>query len=121
MAVPVAGPRSGMAIGDSIPAEFLGIQVQVGPAVSLHPAFILGSKDKVVGGSIAAGSTLILDGEDITLKNVHVDGCLIVRAAPGAKVGVDGHFFRISSLADDRPAPPRCPPRCPPLNGRIDR
>jgi hypothetical protein len=93
MAVPVAGPRSGMAIGDSIPAEFLGIQVQVGPAVSLHPAFILGSKDKVVGGSIAAGSTLILDGEDITLKNVHVDGCLIVRAAPGAKVGVDGHFF----------------------------
>jgi len=79
----------GMTISSAVPAEFSGIKVAIPPAAILSPDFLLNCKSKVVGGSLSARSTLILEGRDITLKNVHVDGCLIVRAAKGAKVKLE--------------------------------
>lgn len=49
-------------------------------------------KTKVTGGSavkVSARSTLVLDG-DIELRALDLDGTLIIKAAPGAKVVVDG-------------------------------
>eukprot|EP01048_Picozoa_sp_COSAG05_P007983 COSAG05_NODE_586_length_8516_cov_12.928122_3_plen_236_part_00 len=64
---------TGMAIGAPLEAEFLGIKVAIPPAVSVSPGFLLGVEGKVSGGSLATGSTLIIEGEgDITLKNVTV-------------------------------------------------
>ena len=42
------------------------------------------------GVVLAPRSVLVLDGADITLKNLRVSGTLVVRAAPGARVVVDG-------------------------------
>lgn len=39
---------------------------------------------------LATRSTLILDGPDIHIKNLRVDGALVVKAAPGAHVTIDG-------------------------------
>ena len=77
---------AGMAIGAPVAADFLGIKVSIPPAVVLSPSFAVGCKGRVSGGSLAPGSTLILEGEDITLKNVHVDGCLVVKAPPGQPI-----------------------------------
>lgn len=80
---------TGMAIGDTITAEFVGIKVSIPPAAVLSPSFALGCKSKVYGGSLAPGSVIVLDGEGITLKNVNVDGCLIVKAAPGEAITLE--------------------------------
>lgn len=39
---------------------------------------------------LAPRSVLLLDGRDITIKNLRVDGALVVRAVPGARVVIDG-------------------------------
>lgn len=80
---------AGMAIGKPVPAEFLGIKVSIPPAVILSPSFAVGCKSKVSGGSLAPGSVLVLEGAGITLKNVHVDGCLIVKAKPGEEITLE--------------------------------
>ena len=80
---------TGMTIGAPVATEFLGIQLAIPPAAVLSPSFALGCRAKVIGGSLASGSSIILDGADITLKNVHVDGCLIVKAAPGEAITLE--------------------------------
>jgi UDP-sugar pyrophosphorylase len=47
---------------------------------------------KVSQGSLllASKSVLLLEGPDIAIKNLRVDGALVVRAVPGAKVVLDG-------------------------------
>jgi UDP-sugar pyrophosphorylase len=47
---------------------------------------------KVSQGSLllAPKSVLLLDGPDISIRNLRVDGALVVRAVPGAKVVLDG-------------------------------
>ncbi len=49
-------------------------------------------QEKVSRGSLllAPRSVLLLEGRDITIKNLRVDGALVVRAAPGAQVVIDG-------------------------------
>lgn len=49
-------------------------------------------QDKVSQHSILLGpkSVLVLEGRDIHIKNLKVDGALVVRAVPGAKVTIDG-------------------------------
>ena len=39
---------------------------------------------------LAPRAVLLLEGRDISIKNCRVDGALIIRAAPGAAVVVDG-------------------------------
>lgn len=49
-------------------------------------------QEKVLQHSIllAPKSVLLLEGRDIHIKNLKVDGALVVKAAPGAKVVIDG-------------------------------
>lgn len=49
-------------------------------------------QSKVCGGGVllAPLSVLVLEGRDITIKNLRVDGALVVRAVPGARVVIDG-------------------------------
>jgi UDP-sugar pyrophosphorylase len=39
---------------------------------------------------LAPRSVLLLDGPDIHIKNLRVEGALVVRAVPGARVVIDG-------------------------------
>lgn len=91
----------GMAIGVDTPAEFLDIKVGIPPAVVLSGQFMMSRGTNVVGGSLAAGSALIVKGEgEVHLNNVHVEGALVVEACAGAtvtleniKVVNDGYSF----------------------------
>jgi hypothetical protein len=55
-------------------------------------SFFCSVQAKVSQGSLllAPKSVLLLDGPDISIKNLRVDGALVVRAVPGAKVVLDG-------------------------------
>jgi UDP-sugar pyrophosphorylase len=80
----------GMEIGDDLDAEYLGIKVKIPPAVSLSSEFYMSRGTNVVGGSLAAGSTLICKGNgQIHLHNVHVEGTLVVEACEGATVTLE--------------------------------
>eukprot|EP00898_Chlorokybus_atmophyticus_P004496 jgi/Chlat1/5047/Chrsp33S05056 len=77
-------------------ATYNGIEVEVYPRILLSPDFGITFKDiksKVVGGSkvkVSQKSVLVIEGEDIYLEDMNVDGALILKAAPGAKVHVAG-------------------------------
>jgi len=70
---------------------FSGIKVQVGARVVLHPSFGLTQaeiRSKVKGkAKISNNSTLILEGEHITLGDeVEIDGTLAVKTSPHSEV-----------------------------------
>jgi len=73
---------------------FNGMAVEALPRVVLSPSFaptLADVKAKVKAGSIilSPGSVLVLDGADIRVEGpLQVQGALVVRAAPGAKVVV---------------------------------
>jgi len=70
-----------------------GIPVTTGPRVVLSPTFATTQEDitkKIIGGRISQRSTLVLDGPDIVVKNLWLDGALIIKASPGCHVDVDG-------------------------------
>uniref|UniRef100_A0A7S3YN92 UTP-monosaccharide-1-phosphate uridylyltransferase n=1 Tax=Lotharella globosa TaxID=91324 RepID=A0A7S3YN92_9EUKA len=80
--------------GDGKKENILGIPCWQGARVCLSPSFAstmqqlksrFPTPDKV---KISATSTLVLDG-DVTIKNLELDGALIVVAQPGAQVVVD--------------------------------
>mmetsp|Transcript_15679 Transcript_15679/g.25065 ORF Transcript_15679/g.25065 Transcript_15679/m.25065 type:complete len:563 (+) Transcript_15679:1285-2973(+) len=75
--------------------EFGGVPTQVGPKIVLSPSFAMTMEElkrkflspgKV---TMSAKSTLHLDGRDIEVKSLDLDGTLIVKAAPGAHVVID--------------------------------
>jgi len=86
--------------GVSIPSEgeelvsVGGIPVTPGPRVILSPSFAITQsqiKEKVTGGgSISTRSSLVVDGEEVTLNNLQLDGALVIKASYGCKVMVDG-------------------------------
>lgn len=70
-----------------------GIPVTPGPYVILSPSFSITQAEvaeKVQGGSMTTKSSLVLDGEELTVKNLTLDGALVIHAAHGCKVTVDG-------------------------------
>jgi len=70
-----------------------GIPVTEGPRIVLCPAFAITRGEiraKFMGGSVTKRSTLVLDGDGLTVKNLKLDGALVVRTAPGCEVEVDG-------------------------------
>ncbi|KAG2447470.1 hypothetical protein HYH02_007398 [Chlamydomonas schloesseri] len=75
-------------------AVFNGIATELYPRVVLGPAFapsLADIKTKVAPGSLVLGpgAVLVLDGADITIQGpLKVDGALVIRAAPGARVTV---------------------------------
>ena len=75
------------------PVSYNNVPVVLQPSVSLSPSFGVTTGEvasKVRGGSISARSTLVLDGEDIILDGLVLDGALIVKAVAGASVQIRG-------------------------------
>lgn len=70
-----------------------GIPVTPGPRIILEPGFAITQEEiqrKIEGGRITERSALVLDGEGLTVKNLDLDGALIIRTGPGCEVLVDG-------------------------------
>ncbi|MEK7307601.1 MAG: UTP--glucose-1-phosphate uridylyltransferase, partial [Nitrospirota bacterium] len=68
-----------------------GVPYQEGAKVVLSPDFAMTEQEvinKVTGGTISDRSTLIVDGQDITIENLQLDGTLIIKTAPGVKLTV---------------------------------
>lgn len=87
--------QAGVDIAPPTPRIYRGLQVQAGPKVVLTPW--LGVTQQEVrahfpGGAavhIGPEATLVLDG-DIVVQRLQVDGALVIHAAPGVHVTVDG-------------------------------
>lgn len=73
-----------------------GIPITPGPRVILSPAFGITRKeilDKVGGAekcTISERSSLVLDGHHLKIKNLEVDGALVVRCGENTRVTIDG-------------------------------
>ena len=84
--------------------EYAGVTLAPTARVVLKPSFAVTAAEiaaKVPGGDkvrVSARSTLVLDGAGIELRDVEVDGALVVRACEGAKIVVDG--LRVSNDGD---------------------
>ena len=89
----------GCAVGEPEARLFCGTTLQLWPRIVWTPAFAAtfsALRAKAPGGAsvrISSRSVLLLDG-DITLKSLDLDGTLLLRAAPGARVVVDGLAVR---------------------------
>jgi len=92
--------------------SYSGISVPYSTRVVLFPAFgvtLKEVKDHIHGEvDVTAESTLILDG-DIDIYNLQLDGALLVKACPGAKVTIKnltvknkGIFFKSIDPEDDK-------------------
>jgi UDP-sugar pyrophosphorylase len=71
-----------------------GIPVTEGPRIILCPAFGITQEEilsKVQGKNrISKRSSLILEGQNLTIKDLDLDGALVVRAGEDSHVTVDG-------------------------------
>jgi UDP-sugar pyrophosphorylase len=92
--------------------DYSGITVTLNTKVVLFPAFgvtLKEMKDKIHGKvQVSPDSTLILDG-DIDIYNLKLDGALLVKACPGAKVTIknlsvknSGIFFKAIDPDDEK-------------------
>jgi UDP-sugar pyrophosphorylase len=89
MDVPVTEEKDLIKIG--------GIPVTPGPRIILCPGFAITQEEvvkKIQGGKITQRSTLVLEGQGLTVKNLDLDGSLVIRAAPHCEVEVDGLVVR---------------------------
>jgi UDP-sugar pyrophosphorylase len=90
-----------------------GIPVTPGPRVYLSPSFAITQEEivaKVSGGKISQRSSLVLEGNGIMIKNMDLDGALVINACDGAQVTVDGltvknKGWEFQELADDADVP----------------
>ena len=76
-----------------IDTEFNGMKLPMGPRVVLGPDVATTFeelKSKIGKVKMGAKSTLIVEGSGVTLKNVEIDGTLVIKACEGAEVVVDG-------------------------------
>ena len=79
MAIDVAGKER---ISQAVP-------FREGAKIVLHPRFATSVKEvttKINGGSITPRSVLLIEGEDVYLDNLQLDGTLIIRSASGVKL-----------------------------------
>ena len=59
-----------------------GIPVTPGARVIICPGFAITQQEvmqKIEGGKVTKGSSLVLEGEDLKVKNLDLDGALIIR------------------------------------------
>ena len=83
-------PQAGADIAEPAEVEFNKQTVEVYPRIVWSPSWALTFaevKAKVEKLKVSQKSTLVLEGANITLKDVAVDGALVIKAAPGTKVG----------------------------------
>lgn len=74
-----------------------GIPITPGPRVILCPGFAITQREvveKIEGGRITQRSALVLEGEGLKVKNLDLDGALIIRTGHGCDVTVDGLVVR---------------------------
>jgi UDP-sugar pyrophosphorylase len=74
---------------------FAGIPVEAGAKIVLGPSFgvtqaEIAEKLKGADIHISGRSTLVLDGDNISIKSLKLDGTLVVKASAGSKVEIDG-------------------------------
>jgi len=70
-----------------------GIPVTPGPRIIICPGFAITQEEvvkKIKSGSISRRSSLVIEGQGLTIKNLQLDGGLVIRAAPHCEVEVDG-------------------------------
>jgi UDP-sugar pyrophosphorylase len=73
-----------------------GIPVTAGPRIILCPAFgitqkeILDNLPSAESVSISKDSSVVLEGHNLTVKSMQVNGALVIRAGPESHVTVDG-------------------------------
>lgn len=73
--------------------EIGGIPVTPGPRIIICPAFAITQEEvvnKIHGGKISKRSSLVLEGQGLTVKNLDLDGALVVRTGPNCEVEIDG-------------------------------
>ncbi|CEL97994.1 unnamed protein product [Vitrella brassicaformis CCMP3155] len=92
----IAGKAVGseVVLGEPVEVTYLDIPYMMGPRIVLKPSFAVSiedMKEKLKSGkiNISAKSTLVLEG-DIEIKDLDLDGALVIKVAPGAKAIVDG-------------------------------
>lgn len=74
-----------------------GIPITPGPNVILCPAFAITQDEimtKIKGGKITTRSSLVLEGESLVVKDLDLDGALVIRTGHGCEVEVDGLVVR---------------------------
>jgi UDP-sugar pyrophosphorylase len=74
-----------------------GIPVTPGPRIILCPGFSITQQEvmqKIQGGKITRRSSLVLEGEDLKVKNLDLDGALVIRTGHDCDVTVDGLVVR---------------------------
>lgn len=87
---------AGMDIPNSTEDDFVtvgGIPVTPGPRIYLGSSFAITQEEivtKVKGGKLSTRSSLVLDGNGIIVKDVNLDGALVVKACDGAEITIDG-------------------------------
>lgn len=85
MDVPVTTENSLVTVG--------GIPVTPGPRVYLGSSFAITQEElisKISSGKISKRSSLVLNGNGITIKDMDLDGALVINACDGADVIIDG-------------------------------
>lgn len=76
---------------DGTERSSLGVPYQDGAKVSISSSFATIPSEvgqKIRGGEVSTRSVLVLDGENITMEGVKLDGTLIVKAAPDVSVSI---------------------------------
>jgi len=82
---------AGVVIEEPVQVKFANIPLQLGPRIVLAPSFAVTFgevKYKVKGGEISNKSTLVLEGKDITIEDLELNGTLLIKAVSGAKVKI---------------------------------
>jgi len=79
---------------DTAPTEtFGGVELALFPIVCLSPAACVSMQAvsaRVGTVRVSARSALVVDGDDVVLEDLVLDGALTIRAAPGARVRIAG-------------------------------
>jgi len=74
-----------------------GIPITPGPRVILCPGFAITQEEimnKISGGKITTRSSLVLEGEGLVVKDLDLDGALVIRTGHDCSVTVDGLVVR---------------------------
>jgi len=83
--------QCGMLIEPSVDYFFNKLPALLPPRVCLYPIFAP-TNDRVMqcvhGGSITQRSSLIVEGDNITIENLELDGCLWIKSSPGTKISI---------------------------------
>merc|ERR1712071_595180 len=94
------GKFAGMDVPVTTDADLVtvsGIPVTPGPYIILCPAFAITQdevRSKIEGGTITRRSSLVLEGESLKVKNLDLDGALVIRTGHDCEVEVDGLVVR---------------------------